>query len=108
MIHARLVIEAVEISRRNKLDQVSVALVVLTEQHKMIRAFGIGAAALVVIRRDIHLAADDRLNAMCHRLMVKVDAANRLPWSVTATAGIFRRAVSAVNSPISQAPSRRE
>ncbi len=71
MVHARLVIKAIEISRRNQLDQVSVAFVVLAEQHKMIRAFGIGAAALVIVRRNVHLAADDRLHAMRRRLVIK-------------------------------------
>ena len=79
VIHARLVIKAVKITRRNKLDEIPVALVVLAEKDQMIRALGLGAAVLVVIRRDINLAADDRLHAVRDRLMVKGRSGKKIP-----------------------------
>ena len=72
VIHARLVVEAVKVSRRDELDQVAVAFVVLAQKHEMVRAFRLRAAVLVIIRRDIYFAADDRLDAMRRGLVIKI------------------------------------
>ena len=79
VIHARLVIKAVKIARRNELDEVPVAFIVLAEKDQMIRALGVGAAVLVVVRRDINLAADDRLHAVRGGLMVKIRGRKKIP-----------------------------
>jgi hypothetical protein len=71
VIHSRLVIKAVEVPRRNKLDEVPVALIVLAEEDQMIRARGIGTPVLAAIGRYVDFAADDWLHAVGDRLMVK-------------------------------------
>ncbi len=78
MVDARLVIEAVEKARGNELDQIAVALVVLAQQHEMIRALGVGAAILVVVRRDVNFAADDRLYAVSRGLVVKIRGGEKI------------------------------
>ena len=72
VIHAGFVIEAVEISGGNELDEILVALFVFAEQHEMVRAFRAGAAIFVIVRRDVHFAADDGLYAMRRGLMVEI------------------------------------
>jgi hypothetical protein len=71
VIYARLVIKTVEVSRRNQLDEIPVTFVVLAEQYQMIRALGVGTAVLVVIRRNVDFAANDRLHAVRYGLMIK-------------------------------------
>ena len=78
VIHARLVIKAVEKSGRNQLDQVPVAFVVLAQQDEMIRALGFRAAILVIVRRDVHFAADDRLYAVRGGLMIKIRGGEKI------------------------------
>ena len=45
----------------------------------MIRALGIGAAILVVVRRDIHFAPDDRLHAVGCGFMIKIRCREKVP-----------------------------
>ena len=72
VIHARLVIEAVEKAGGNKLDEIAVAFVVLAKQNQVVRALGIRAAVLVIVRRDVHFAADDRLHAVRRGLVIEI------------------------------------
>ena len=78
VIHAGLVIEAVEISGGNQLDEVLVALFVFAEQDEVIGAFGAAAAILVMVRRDIHFAADDGLYAVGRGLMIEIRGGEKI------------------------------
>ena len=75
-IDARPVIEAVEIPARDHIAEVAVARLVLAEQHEVIR-LAVERVLLVEARarRDIDLAADDRLHARGLRRAVEVDHA---------------------------------
>ena len=90
LVDARLAVEAFEIAGRYEIDQVSVAVLILTEQHQVVVAIGTGAG-FVAFLRNVHLAADHRMHALRFSRVVETDrnALNRLPWSVMATAGIF-------------------
>ena len=78
MVHARLVIKAVEIAGGDELDQVPVALFVFAEQNQVIGAFRVGAAIFVIVRRDVHFAADDGFDAVGGGLMVKIGGGKKI------------------------------
>ena len=78
MIYARFVIEAVEISGGNELDQILVTLFVFAEQDEVIRALGAGAAIFVIVWRDIHFAADDWLYAVGGGLVIKIRGGEKI------------------------------
>ena len=72
VVHARLVIEAVEKAGGNQLNQIAVAFFIFCEQHKMVRPLRIAAAILMIIGRDIHFATDDGLYAVGASLMKEI------------------------------------
>ena len=78
VIHARLVIEAVQISGRDQLDQIAIAFVVLAQKHEVVRALRFGAAILVIVRRNVHFTADDRLDAVRGGLVIKVRSRKKI------------------------------
>ncbi len=78
VIDARLVVKAVEVAGGNELDQILVAFFVFAKQDEMIRALGIGAAVLVIVRRDVHFAADDRLHAVRGGLMIEIRGGEKI------------------------------
>ena len=80
-IHARLVIKAFREAAAYDLHQVGVSRVVLRQQHQMIIPV-VPAACLSVkpgIRRNIHLAADDRFDPRFLRRPVKINDAVHHP-----------------------------
>ena len=72
VIHAWFVVETVEISGGNQLDQILVALLVFAEQDEVIGTLGARAAIFVIIWRHIHFAADDGLNTVGSGLMIEI------------------------------------
>ena len=74
LVDARLVVEAFGVTRRDELDEVLEALLVLGEQHEVVRRLT-GRAALVaaIAGRDVDLAAEDRIDAALPRRIVKDD-----------------------------------
>ena len=76
-IDARLVIEPFEVRLRHQLDQVLVARVIADEDGQMVGALVaavLRAAFLAVARRDVELAAEDRLDLGLFRREVEIDA----------------------------------
>ena len=71
VIDARLVIKTIEVAGGDEFNEVFVPGFVLAEQHQMIRALRAGSAILMIVRRDVHFAADDWLHPMRGRLMVE-------------------------------------
>ena len=78
VIHARLVIKAVEKPGRNQLDEVAIAFVVFAEQDEMIRSLCLRAAILVVVRSDVDFAADDRLYPVRGGLVIEVGGSEEI------------------------------
>ena len=74
LVDARLVVEALGVTRRDELDEVLEALLVLGEQHEVVRGLA-GRAALVaaIARCDVDLAAENRIDAALPRRIVKHD-----------------------------------
>jgi len=68
-VDARLRVVALEVAERGELDQVLVALIRLREQGEVRVAAGAGAAVV----GDVHLAAEQRLDALLLRRLVEVD-----------------------------------
>jgi hypothetical protein len=60
MVHAGLVVKAVEESSGNELDEVAVSFVIFGEKNKVVRTLGFAPAVLVAVGSDIDLAAGDR------------------------------------------------
>ena len=79
VVHARLVIKAVEKSGGDELNEIAVALVVLAKQHQMVRALGLRAAIFVIVRRHIHFAADDRLHSVRGGLVIEIRGREKVP-----------------------------
>ena len=83
LVNARLVIIALQMRGGRELDEIFVAGFVLRQQAEMMInvASAAGAAGLLfqpAARRDINLAADDRLDALFARRLVKInDAVHR-------------------------------
>jgi len=78
VVHPGLVVEAFEETRRDELDEVSVAFFILTQENEVIRTLCLGAAVLVTVGRDIHLAADNRLDAVRRGLMEKIRSSEQI------------------------------
>jgi hypothetical protein len=72
VIHAGFVVEAVEISGGNELNEILVAFFVFAEQDEVVGAFGAGAAIFVIVWRDVHFAADDGFYAVGGGLMIEI------------------------------------
>ena len=74
LVDARLVVEAFRVAGRDQLDQVVEAFVGLGQQHQVVgrlaRRPALGAA---IARRDVDLAAEDRLDALLPRVVVEGD-----------------------------------
>ena len=72
LVDARLVVEPLGVAGRDELDQVVVPLLGLGEQHQVIGRFARRAALRAPIaRRDVDLAAEDRIDPALARLVVK-------------------------------------
>ena len=78
VIHAGLVIEAVEISGGNQLDEILIALFVFAEQDQVVGALGARAAIFVIIRRDVHFTADDGLHTVRGGLVIEIRSAEKI------------------------------
>ena len=72
VVHTRLVIEALEKARGNKLDEITIAFVIFAKKNEMVRAFGIGTTVFMIVGRDVNLAANDWLHAMRRRLVIEI------------------------------------
>ena len=70
-----LVVVALEVAERGELDQVRVALVRLGEERQVRVPLRLRAAVV----RDVHLAADDGLDALLSRLPMELDGAGERP-----------------------------
>ena len=79
VIHAGFVVETIEVSSGNQLDEILVALLVFAEQHQMIGALRARAAIFVIVRRDVHFAADDGLHAVRSGLVVEICSCEKIP-----------------------------
>ena len=80
LVDPRLVVEALGEPRRDELDQVVEALVGLGQQHQVVVRLARRARALVpAARRDVHLAAQNRLDAALLRLVVERDRREHVP-----------------------------
>jgi hypothetical protein len=77
LVDARLVVEAIEMRRRNQLNEVFVAHLVLRQQNQMIGGVaGVGGFLVEArARRDVGLATDDRLKPLLLRGLVELDGA---------------------------------
>ena len=108
LIDARLVVEAVEVAGGNQLDEVAIAFLVLAEQHQVVVAVGIGAR-LVALLRNVHLAADHRMDAVGLGGVIELAPRRRgcrdRSWPRPASSV---RPTIFINWSISQAPSSRE
>ena len=86
LVHARLVVKAVEKRVRRKLEQIAVTLDVLSEQHQMPTAVLLASVGLVTTIADlaftvdgnIALDAEDRLHANVPRLQVELHRAEHV------------------------------
>ena len=72
MIDPRLVVKPIKKAGGNQLNQVPVALIVFAQQHQMIGPLGLRAAILVIVRRHVHFAADDRLHPVGGGLVIEI------------------------------------
>ena len=90
LVDARLAVEPLGVAGRDQLDQVVPALARLGQQHQVVVVLADRPAAIVpAARRDVHLAAENRLARRAARAWSwNVIAENMLPCSVTATAGM--------------------
>ena len=70
-VDARLVVVALEVAERGELDEVAVALVRLGEQ----RQVRVALRLPVTVVGDVHLAPEDRLDALLAALAVELDGA---------------------------------
>ena len=76
-IDARLVIETVQVTGGDQLDQVAVAGLVLAQQHQVVVAVGIALDGLALLR-DVHFAADHRMDALLLGLVVELHRAEQI------------------------------
>ena len=70
-VHARLVVVALQVAERRQLDQVPVALVRLGEQRQVVVPLRLPGPVVA----EVHLAADQRLDALLPCLAVELDGA---------------------------------
>ena len=76
VVDARLVIKALDVCIRHELHEVAIAFLIFREQDQMIILHAVHFGAfLPIARRDIDLAADDRLHALRDRFLVKINDA---------------------------------
>ena len=78
VVHAGLVVETVEISGGNQLDEILIALFVFAEQDQVIGALGAGATIFMMVGRDVHLAADDGFYAVGSGLMIEIGGGEKI------------------------------
>src|SRR5262249_33249372 len=84
LVDPRLVVEALAEPGRHELAEVPVALAVRREEDQVVvaaRLVVVDPARLLepALRRDVHLAADDRLDALARRLLRELDRAEHVP-----------------------------
>ena len=77
LVDSRLVVEALEKSGRDQLQQVAISLLVLAQQHQMVVAIRIAAAGEALLR-DVHFAADHRMHALGFGAVVKLHRAEKI------------------------------
>ena len=78
-VDARLVVVAVEVRLAHQLHQVREAAVVLRQQHQVVRLPPVHQHLLAVVaRRDVDLAAQDRLDAVLARGLVEMHRAEQI------------------------------
>ena len=88
LINARLVIKTFQVTGGDQAQQIAITFLVFAQQHQVIVAASI-AARSASLGRNVNFTPDHRMHAPRFRLIVEFDGANRSPWSVIATAGIF-------------------
>jgi len=72
MIDTRLVVETVQKSRGNKLNEIAVALVVFAKQNEMVGTLRVRSAVFVIVGRHIHFTPNDRLHAVGGGFVIKI------------------------------------
>jgi hypothetical protein len=77
-IDARLVIEPLQVPRRDQLDEVAIPLLVLAQQHHVVVAVRI-RARLVPLLRNVHLAPDHRMHSRRLGRVIELDRAEQVP-----------------------------
>jgi hypothetical protein len=77
-IDARLVIEPLEVPRRDQLDEVPIPLLVLAQQNHVVVPVRI-RPRLVPLLRNVHLAADHRMHARRLGRVIELDRAEQVP-----------------------------
>ena len=78
VIHARLVIKALEKPGGNQLNQIPIAFFILCEQDEMVRPLRIVSAIPVIIGRYIHFATDDGLYAVSASLVKEIRGGKKI------------------------------
>ncbi len=76
-IDARLVVETVQVAAGDKLDQVAIAFLVFAQQHQVVVAVGVAFDGVALLR-DVHLAADHRMDALLLGVVVELDRAEQI------------------------------
>jgi hypothetical protein len=76
-IDARFVIETFEERGGNQLEQITIAFLVLAQQHQVVVAIGIAAARKALLR-DVDLATDHRMHSLLLRFVVELDRAEEV------------------------------
>ena len=82
LVHARLVVEPLEVGLRDELDEVPVARAVAREDGEVVGALVAAVlrpALSAAPRGDVELAAENRLDARLLRRLVEVDRAEEVP-----------------------------
>ena len=64
LVNAGLVVEPFQVAGADQLDQVAIALQVLAQQNQVVGVFAVARAAAAVAGGDVHLTADDGLDAV--------------------------------------------
>ena len=73
-VDPRLVVEALQVTGGDQLDQVAVAFLVFAEQHQVVVAIGLGPDSAPLLR-DIDLAPEDWVDALLLGRMVELHRA---------------------------------
>src|SRR5258706_938669 len=74
LVDARLVVETFGVACRDELDQVVIALERFREEDQVVlRLSRIAVLCMTAPRRDVDLAAENRVEAACPRVVVKSD-----------------------------------
>ncbi len=77
LVDAGLVVEAFQAGRRDQLDEIAVALLVLAEQDQVVIAIGVRFDRVALLG-DVDLAADDRMNVLLLGLVVELHCAEQV------------------------------